>query len=261
MTTSSSPQAVTVTNGGEVPLNVTSILAAGNFSQTNNCPSSLAVGATCTVNVVFTPTGTGLRQNYLTITDTAPGSDNPDANRGGDRLHCVSQSPEFSDGCARSGRQLFGRSFSGPYDRSYELYDNRTPIHVRSHTKFLCAERPRPLYVSAAVVTTAVSAGLVTPTGFPSLRVLLALGFPLVVGFIVPWRGKNKARSRTFQALGLISVLSAGLLLPSCGGSSSGGGGGSTGTPQGTYQVTVTGTYKSGSTQLVHAQNFTLIVQ
>src|SRR5207253_2131251 len=29
--------------------------------QTNNCPSTLAIGATCTINVTFTPTATGSR--------------------------------------------------------------------------------------------------------------------------------------------------------------------------------------------------------
>ena len=33
--------------------------ATGDFSQTNNCGSTLAAGATCTVNVTFTPTADG----------------------------------------------------------------------------------------------------------------------------------------------------------------------------------------------------------
>ena len=239
VTTSSSPQAVTVTNGGEVPLNVTSILAAGNFSQTNNCPSTLAVGATCTVNVVFTPTGTGLRQNYLTITDTAPGSPTILTLTGEGTDFTVFPNPPSSLTVAPGQVANFSVAvFPAAVDMTVAMNCTTTaPQSTCAATpSSLALNGPGPFNVSAAVVTTAVSAGLVTPTGFPSLRVLLALGFPLVVGFIVPWRGKNKARSRTFQALGLISVLSAGLLLPSCGGSSSGGGGGSTGTPQGTYK-------------------------
>jgi hypothetical protein len=37
------------------------------FTQTNNCGTSLAVGASCTVNVTFSPTGTGLINGTLSF--------------------------------------------------------------------------------------------------------------------------------------------------------------------------------------------------
>jgi len=46
---SSSPLPVTLTNKGTVFLNVVSIVTYGNFTQTNNCGTGLAVGAKCTV--------------------------------------------------------------------------------------------------------------------------------------------------------------------------------------------------------------------
>jgi hypothetical protein len=61
----SAAQAVTVSNVGTAPLIITSITrtgaAAARFASTNNCPiggTGLAAGASCTVNVTFTPNGT-----------------------------------------------------------------------------------------------------------------------------------------------------------------------------------------------------------
>ncbi len=71
--TSSASQPVTVANTGQGPLFIAAIAANGDFSQTNNCGTSLAAGATCTVNVTFTPTATGLRAGGLTVTDNSNG--------------------------------------------------------------------------------------------------------------------------------------------------------------------------------------------
>ncbi|MEV4263459.1 choice-of-anchor D domain-containing protein [Kribbella sp. NPDC049584] len=74
---SSSPQAVTVTNSGTAAAPVSAIATSGDFSQTNNCGSSIAAGASCTVNVTFRPTAAGSRFGNLTvnasgITNTVP---------------------------------------------------------------------------------------------------------------------------------------------------------------------------------------------
>src|ERR1700722_13269411 len=42
--------------------------------QTNNCGTSLAVSASCVINVSFTPAAAGDRTGKLTIADNAPGS-------------------------------------------------------------------------------------------------------------------------------------------------------------------------------------------
>ena len=51
----SAPQTSTLTNAGSGPLGITSIYSYGDFPQTNNCPASLAVNASCTFTVTFTP--------------------------------------------------------------------------------------------------------------------------------------------------------------------------------------------------------------
>ena len=67
----SGSQTATLTNTGSLPLTVSSITATGNFAQTNNCPSSVAVGASCTMNVTFAPLAAGTLNGALTITDNS----------------------------------------------------------------------------------------------------------------------------------------------------------------------------------------------
>jgi N,N-dimethylformamidase beta subunit-like, C-terminal/Abnormal spindle-like microcephaly-assoc'd, ASPM-SPD-2-Hydin/Cep192 domain 4 len=69
--TTSATKPVTLTNTGSVTLNITNIAASGDFAQTNNCGSSVAGGASCTISVTFTPTATGARSGALTIMDDA----------------------------------------------------------------------------------------------------------------------------------------------------------------------------------------------
>ena len=73
--TTSAAQTVTLTNSGSAALNVTNIVASGDFAQTNTCGSTVAAGANCTISVTFTPTATGNRYGSVTITDNA--SDSP----------------------------------------------------------------------------------------------------------------------------------------------------------------------------------------
>jgi dienelactone hydrolase len=72
--TTSPAQSVTLSNYGTMQLNITSIIASGDFSQSNTCGSSLAPLASCTISVTFTPTQSGTRTGTLSVADNAPGS-------------------------------------------------------------------------------------------------------------------------------------------------------------------------------------------
>ena len=72
--TSSSPQPATLTNTGSVDVTISKISATKPFSQANNCPSDLPVGANCKIEVTFTPTAKGPASGKLTVTDNAKGS-------------------------------------------------------------------------------------------------------------------------------------------------------------------------------------------
>jgi hypothetical protein len=70
----SAPQSVTLSNIGAAPMNITSIAANNDFSQTNNCGVSLAAGESCAINVSFTPTSAWSRGGSILITDNSYGS-------------------------------------------------------------------------------------------------------------------------------------------------------------------------------------------
>jgi hypothetical protein len=76
--TSSGAQAVTLKNSGTAILGISSVALTGpnggDFSQTNNCGNSVAVGVSCTINVTFTPTTTGAESAILSVNDNAAGS-------------------------------------------------------------------------------------------------------------------------------------------------------------------------------------------
>jgi hypothetical protein len=72
--TTSPPQFVFITNSGTGALALTGITTAGDFGAVNNCGATLAVGASCTVAVTFTPTAAGTRSGTLSLADDASGS-------------------------------------------------------------------------------------------------------------------------------------------------------------------------------------------
>jgi hypothetical protein len=69
----SASQVVTLTEGINSAA-ISSIVASGDYSQTNNCPATLAALQTCTINVVFTPSAEGSRSGSLTILSNAAAS-------------------------------------------------------------------------------------------------------------------------------------------------------------------------------------------
>ena len=70
-------QTVTVTNTGDGALTIRGIgicgPAAGDYSQGNNCIRTLAIGASCSITVNFTPRAYGGRNASLTLVDNGPG--------------------------------------------------------------------------------------------------------------------------------------------------------------------------------------------
>ncbi len=67
--TTSGTGSVSFTNHLSAPLSILNISTVGDFAQTNNCPTSLAPGHSCTIKVTFTPTAIGARSGQLVVTD------------------------------------------------------------------------------------------------------------------------------------------------------------------------------------------------
>ena len=70
--TTSAQRAVTVTNTGNMPQPVRGRMSGTpgqwqNFAPTNDCPSMLDVGASCTFNITFTPSATGGRGASMVV--------------------------------------------------------------------------------------------------------------------------------------------------------------------------------------------------
>lgn len=67
-------QPVILKNSGGAALNIASIVASGDFSQSNTCGSSLAAGASCTISVGFQPSAAGARSGSVVVNSNAASS-------------------------------------------------------------------------------------------------------------------------------------------------------------------------------------------
>jgi hypothetical protein len=70
--TASAPLTITLLNDPNLPTPQTvafdgKISVSGNYSETDNCPATLAPGSSCTLSVIFAPAGTGFASGALTI--------------------------------------------------------------------------------------------------------------------------------------------------------------------------------------------------
>jgi hypothetical protein len=73
--TQSPAQIITIKNTAEQSLAILNIISASlDFPQTNNCPASLAPGASCTISVTFAPASSGTITGQLEVKDPWAGS-------------------------------------------------------------------------------------------------------------------------------------------------------------------------------------------
>jgi len=74
VTTVSAPQTITVSNVGTAPMTINSITVTGDFTFNSGCGTSLNAGASCTINVSFAPSVSGLQTVPLVISESADSS-------------------------------------------------------------------------------------------------------------------------------------------------------------------------------------------
>ena len=72
--TTSDAALITLYNSGDGLLNITSIVATGDFARTTTCGATLAAAASCDISVTFTPTAGGTRTGAITVTTDAASS-------------------------------------------------------------------------------------------------------------------------------------------------------------------------------------------
>jgi FG-GAP-like repeat len=122
-----------------------------------------------------------------------------------------------------------------------------------------------PATATVAVTSTASAMGLMQPVNASPISGTIRTCIPLsgILGLIALATLGAKCRARRPQMVygaAFVCLLSIGLTMSACGGGSSGNGGGG-GTQAGTYNLTVTGSFTSGSNKLTHNMNLTLVVQ
>jgi hypothetical protein len=72
--TTSKAQTVKLSNSGPGLLKITDVGVSGPFGQTNNCGSTVAVGGSCTLTIIFKPTTIGSLSGSVSVMDNASAS-------------------------------------------------------------------------------------------------------------------------------------------------------------------------------------------
>ena len=261
---SSDPQSVTVSNTGTATLTPTITLAGsnpGDFNQTNTCGNSVAAGATCTISVIFTPSTTGARSATISIADNAAGSPQSVALTGtGDDITIGPASGSSTTTSVNPGQTAsYVLSFTGTVDYSATL-------------ALTCSGAPSEASCTVSPTSLSLSNG-VSGNATVSVSTTAASALPPMLPS-APWNRPGPwlywlfagtlaallllSQRKALRLAGLACLLTAGI---ACGG----GGGSSTpppppsnsGTPAGTYTLTITATANTGGTR---SENLTLTV-
>ncbi|WP_047491899.1 lamin tail domain-containing protein [Terriglobus sp. TAA 43] len=264
---SSAGQQLTLTNTGEAVISITGFTVTGDFAQSNNCGSSLAVGSTCAINVVFKPTAAGARTGSIALNGSATVA--PVALTGTG----LAVLPSFTMGDS-TGNATTALTVSAGLSGTVSLKLTSTGGFAGS-VAFTCASSgtaptgvtctvTSPVTLAAAGTanatvtltttarTQATSSGLMFANG--SGRTASLLLAALLAGVVMLVGRKGRA-SRIGGLLMLLFALTMGV--SGCGGSSHlGTSPNPNGTPNGTYTYKVTAT--SGSVSQVETVNLTV---
>lgn len=253
--TVSNSKTITLSNNGTAALSISKIEISGDFSQTNNCPASLAAGANCTVSVNFAPKSAGAKSGALTITHAAAGSPTGVTLTGvGTDFAVATTASGTTSATVNPGQtaaynlQISGtEGFSGAVALSCSGNPAKTTCTVNPTTVNVTGTTAAAFTVSIATTapTTQTAGGFQSLPGSGSgWPMLLAVAFVGAACLVVMTRtGKRQMRlAGAFGALLMVAALS------SCGGGSTPKPSPITvpGTASGTYTVTVTAT--SGAT-------------
>ncbi|HVB87376.1 MAG TPA: SBBP repeat-containing protein [Candidatus Dormibacteraeota bacterium] len=256
--TASASKTITLANTGAAALAISSIGTGGtnsnDFSQTDNCGTSVAAGTSCTITVTFSPTASGVMAASVTINDNA--SNSPQSVSLSGTGTDFSLSAATGSNCPSGGNCSTSATVSAGQMATYNLQVG--PVSGFNGTvtlgctdalaKSTCSVSPNSVTVngtsvSALTVTvTTTAASMLGPYSKPASRqpsvppVLLVLLVLAVALFIAESAAARNPKRRLVPALAIL-VMSL-VWMVGCGGGSSSGG--NTGTQSGT--ITITGT-------------------
>ena len=281
--TTSSAQTITLTNAGTASLVFSAAPeASGPFAiaasgTTCSTASPVLPSATCTVAVTFTPTAGGPAAGSVSFSDNAPASPQGVALIGAGEDFTFAPGSGSSTSSTVSPGQTASYTLSlggqGGISGTVAFSCSGAPVEAT------CAASPNPATLgnsatNVTVTAKTTAASLISPRsrrlppaypeGQGGRRLLL---MALVLLAMMAWAAKRRKQLGLRSSRTNVVLLASGLLLvlglAGCGG---GGGGGpvgppaNTGTPAGTYTLTVTGTTGSGASAVSHNLTLTLIV-
>jgi hypothetical protein len=117
-----------------------------------------------------------------------------------------------------------------------------------------------PASVTVSVTTAGNSAAAAQPQGPHGTQVPIFFAICGLPGLLLLGRGRFAlCRGKTAAIYGAALLGVVCFVMAGCGGNSSSTGGGST--PANTYTLTVTGTFASGSANIIHSTNLTMVVR
>jgi hypothetical protein len=232
----SAPQPVTLTNTGGQTLTISSITPSASFTTTTNCGASLAPGATCTVQVSFTPTATGDVTGMLTVATNSPNSPQSESLSGtGTSVSAAAASGSSSSATISSGGTATFvvavspvSGFTGPLTASCTGAPSGYQC-VPSPATVTIASGPQNVTFTVSPSTTAKNSDAAPIRSIPAI-----LFAGVIVGFI-PRRYRGRIAACGLVLIGLAAFSGCG----------SNGGGKSTPVSN-TYALTATFTTSSG---------------
>ena len=257
----SAGQAFVFTNTGEAPVTISSVTATGDYGAGTTCNNAIvAIGQTCTVNLVFKPTASGTRTGTLifntnitgqtfTRSLTGTGQDFTIGDASGNTTTSVTVAAGNFVNVPLTFNAVSG--FSGTITLAC-VAPNPAPAGVNcTAPSFTLTTSPRVVNITFETTSRVLSGGV---SGKSMFAILLAIAIG-GSGFIL---FSARRTNRTFVWTGCLLLLTLVVLGPITGCSSST----SThanpnGTPAGTYAYTITAT--SGST--THSEVVNLVVQ
>ena len=257
------PQTVIVTNRGTAALAITNLSTSiADFGTLSNCTNSVPPNTNCTIGVFFDPRTSGTRVGTLTITDNASGSPQTVTLSGTGQDFSLAPSGQttatITPGQTASYTVVVtpGGGFNHTVAMSCSGAPAQSTCSLSSSSVALNGSTAE--VVNVTITTAEGSAGFAQPVGrLPYGGTLSWLTGTLALVTLLSlatWR--RKLRPQNLYGLALLCLLLIGVTMSACGGGGSGGA-----TSAGTYKLTVTGNFISGSATLTHTANLTLVVQ
>jgi hypothetical protein len=260
----SSVLAVKATNNGSVPVTFSGITASGDFSETDNCTKvALQPTTNCVIDVTYTPSNAGSSVGALTLTDSALGSPQIVLLTGtgfGQQsdFTLTIQPPSSTVAAGDTAQFVLTVASEGGFSQPVTLLCSGLPKSASCESTSNTVTPSSSGTTMNVLITTGVRA--LVPTVPPirlvppsTIRIIGASLVLLLVSLLtMALVDRGTPRRRAVPALGLAMAMM--VLALGCGGNQTSG---PTGTPVGTYQVSIVGT--AGTLQ--HTATVTLQVK